>query len=276
MQLRDIIPKSTLAIISTLSGPESLSKARLFFNHNRDVLEAFDNIRILFNYTNTVLPGLILDYTNLYKTLLPKATVTVRSINAGHMRGTIDLDETCLESAKFNESQYLWKASDDTIMHPPLLDVEVEANKGLYYIPGFSYETLTTAGSIGNLIEFYEDYWFAPQTNFFIIDTTKVPTLYGEGIDEKWDAYLMQKEKYVNLKPWDMQFPDGIKFGCEDLLGAETKHLSKQNLLNREGFEELATLIKFNREPDPSHKNIYLSRIGVCHFHNYKDNAYII
>lgn len=276
MNIKNIIPDSVLCIISTFSGQESIEKAKRFIAFNRDVMSEFSVINLVFNSSEDAEMHLCKDFIQVYKDEFKSINCIYRLSNDGHMFGTLDLDEMCLWYAKSSGKKYLWKSTEDVIMRKELLDVDISEGKSFYYVPGFSYETLQLAGSINNLHKHYEDFYFAPQTNFFIVETASLDKLYGFDVQAKKEAYSYQKEKYPGLKPWDMKFPDGIKFGLEDLLGSECKSLTKECLLSEAGFKDLCQHVLLHKESDPSHKNIYLYKIGVCHYHHYKENVYIL
>lgn len=191
------------------------------------------------------------------------------------MFGTIDLEETILEYIKreLPEVQYLWKSMDDVITTTDLLELEVEEAE-FYYLPGFSYESIIKAGGKKNLRKVYETFdtgFYTPQTPFFILDVTNIDTLYGSDINTKITIYEEAKAQNQAVKPWDMPFD--IKFDCETHLGRTTKDLKKYCLL-KDQFEDLLDMVEINKIGDPSHKNIYFEKLGVCHYHFYKDLIY--
>lgn len=273
MKLSSLIPDSAFAIIATVEGEESLEKAKVFLGANEEVLRQFPIIILHVNYSREGARfPLVKEYCNLYiSAFLKSKVITIAHFpNPGHMFGTIDLDEACLQSVKGKGMKYIWKANDDMLIGPALLDKQV-LPKDLYYLPGFSYETLLNAGCTANLMRDYEEKWFAPQSTFFILDTTKVGSLYGDitGRKKVWEEAKTLSGN-PKLKPWEVPQPDGVKFGLEDLLGHTTKNLAKQSLLSQESFHKLIDHVKYHAEGDPSHKSVMIKEIGVCHYHNWK------
>lgn len=274
MKLIDIISDSTLAIIATVTGPESIEKAKFFMEANREVLCEFSRIFIHLNYIDGISIHHVYDYCQAWDVFLPDNVATiVHHKNAGHTKGTLDLDELCLKDCS---TKYLWKSTEDILLYPELLNKEVE-ERDFYYLPGFSYESLCKASTDENFIENYENIFFTPQTNFFIINKNSVKNLYGDDVELKWNVYLEFKKTRPDLKPWELTYPDGIKFSLEDMLGDTTKNISKQSLLNLNSMENLIIFVKSNKIGDPSHKNIFFSEVGVSHYHHWKvDGVYYI
>lgn len=191
------------------------------------------------------------------------------------MFGTIDLEEAILKYVKreLPEVRYLWKSMDDVITSSEILKIEVK-EADFYYTPGFSYESIIKAGGRSNLHKIFEDYesgFWSPQTTFFILNITNIDSLYGNDVDSKTDIFKEAEAQRPSIKPWDMPFD--IKFSCETHLGRTTKDLKKHCLVEDQ-FEELLEMVYYHKMGDPSHKNIYFYRPGICHYHYYKDLIY--
>ena len=191
------------------------------------------------------------------------------------MFGTIDLEEAILKYVKSElpEVQYLWKSMDDVITSSEILKIEVK-EADFYYTPGFSYESIIKAGGRSNLHKIFEDYesgFWTPQTTFFILNITNIDSLYGNDVDSKTDIFKEAEAQRPSIKPWDMPFD--IKFSCEIHLGRTTKDLKKYCLVEDQ-LEELLEMVYYHRMGDPSHKNIYFYKPGICHYHYYKDLIY--
>jgi hypothetical protein len=191
------------------------------------------------------------------------------------MFGTIDLEEAILKYVKSElpEVQYLWKSMDDVITSSEILKIEVK-EADFYYTPGFSYESIIKAGGRSNLHKIFEDYesgFWSPQTTFFILNITNIDSLYGNDVDSKTAIFKEAEAQRPSIKPWEMPFD--IKFDCETHLGRTTKDLKKHCLVEDQ-FEELLEMVYYHKMGDPSHKNIYFYRPGICHYHYYKDLIY--
>lgn len=274
MKLRDIIKDSVFATIGTVSDQKSLADSENVWMHNSSVTDLFEFYNLSCNHDlaedNS---AWVSYYGTFYKyNNNDKGHVSVKK-NIGHMFGTIELDEMCLVQAKTIGAKYLWKCTSDFLVGPAILDVEVSEDFDFAYLPGFSLETLEQAS---NRTEDYEQFNFVPQTNFFIIRVDAVDSLYGNDIEEKKAQYAEVKKLHPHIKPWDMQFSDGIKFACEDHLARTTANLKNHCLLSPITLNNLIDFVRINKVADPSHKNIYFTQTQLCHYHNAGGGVYNI
>lgn len=274
MRLHSLLNKSCYATIATITE-DSFDKLNLFMQYNVDLLKQFPQVIISTNSLEDTPIRKINQYHNTWRRMVPNCVILHSDNNRGHMFGTIDLEEAILKYIKKNTEgiQYLWKSMDDVITTTELLDVEVEESE-FYYLPGFSYESIQKAGGKENLRKIYDAFdsgFYTPQTPFFILDITSIDSLYGSDIDTKISIYEEVKARNPSVKPWEVPF--NIKFDCETHLGRTTKDLKKFCLL-KDQFDDLLDMVEINKIGDPSHKNIYFEKLGVCHYHFYKDLIY--
>lgn len=274
MILHSLLNKSCYATIATITE-DSFDKLNLFMQYNVDLIKQFPQVIISTNSLEDTPIRKINQYHNTWRRMVPNCVILHSDKNRGHMFGTIDLEEAILKYVKKNTEgiQYLWKSMDDVITTTELLDVEVEEAE-FYYLPGFSYESIQKAGGKENLRKIYDAFdsgFYTPQTPFFILDITSIDNLYGSDIDTKISIYEEVKARNPSVKPWEVPF--NIKFDCETHLGRTTKDLKKFCLL-KDQFEDLLDMVEINKIGDPSHKNIYFEKLGVCHYHFYKDLIY--
>lgn len=274
MKLQSLTSKSCYATIATITE-DSFDKLNLFMQYNVDLIKQFPHVIISTNTLEDTPIRKVNQYHNTWRRLVPNCVILHSDKNRGHMFGTIDLEESILKYIKreLPEVQYLWKSMDDVITTTDLLDVEVEEAE-FYYLPGFSYESIQKAGGKENLHKIYDAFdsgFYTPQTPFFILDITNINSLYGNDIDIKINIYKEVKARNPAVKPWEVPF--NIKFDCETHLGRTTKDLKKFCLL-KDQFKDLLDMVEINKIGDPSHKNIYFEKLGVCHYHFYKDLIY--
>lgn len=274
MKLQSLIDKSCYATIATITE-DSFDKLNLFMQYNVDLIKQFPQVIISTNSLEDTPIRKVNQYHNTWSRMVPNCVILHSDNNRGHMFGTIDLEEAILKYIKedLGEIRYLWKSMDDVITTTELLDVEVEESE-FYYLPGFSYESIQKAGGKENLHKVYEIFnsgFYTPQTPFFILDIASIDNLYGNDIDDKISIYEEVKARNPSVKPWEIPF--NIKFDCETHLGRTTKDLKKFCLL-KDQFEDLLDMVETNKIGDPSHKNIYFEKLGVCHYHFYKDLIY--
>lgn len=290
MKLKNLIPSSAFCSIATITGSEeSLEKAHGFIQYNQSVISRFENIIISFNYLDGVTEEQIIAYTKLWKDAFRLRDVHFikHDHNPGHMMGVIALEESFLKyiDKNYTDIQYIWKSGEDVIIEPQILDRDIPEAE-FYYLPGFSYETISGLNSIStpwwNDNTFMTDYKInvkTPQTNFYILDITKVESIYGDDVERKWNKYMEIHRTTVDrmhIKPWEMVTDDGIKFDCETHLGRGVMDLKRQCLLTDIEFKDLIKFVRDNRVGDPSHKNIMFKETGICHYHNWRDLVHII
>jgi hypothetical protein len=274
MYFNSVINQSCFSTIATISK-DSLEKLELFYPYNSPLIKQFKNIIISTNAADGLDSKDIEAYHTEWKKLYPGSIILHTDINKGHMFGTIDLEERILAYVKkeMPSVKYLWKSMDDVITSSEILKIEVK-EADFYYTPGFSYESIIKAGGRENLHKIFETYesgFWSPQTTFFILNITNIDSLYGNDVDSKTDIFKEAEAQRPSIKPWDMPFD--IKFSCETHLGRTTKDLKKYCLVEDQ-LEELLEMVYYHRMGDPSHKNIYFYKPGICHYHYYKDLIY--
>jgi hypothetical protein len=270
MKIKDLIPESTFGTIVTVKDEFSLRKLDLFLSYNYNFISVFDSIILSLNYLVDTSKEVVEEYKNKWLQYFPNSIILQSDNNRGHMFGTIDLEEDILKYMKSNvpNKKYLFKSMDDVITSDSLLEVEIPL-VDFYYIPGFSYESILNAGSKQKLRSIYEDFetgFFTPQTTFFVVNIDNIDMLYGNDIEHKYDVYQEKKKQNPNIKPWEIPFD--IKFDCETHLARTVKDKSKYCLIANK-FSNLLDLVEQIPIWDPSHKNVLLKNIGVCHYHYY-------
>lgn len=274
MYLNSVLNQSCFSTIATISE-DSLEKFELFYPYNSPLIKQFKNVVISTNAADGIDPKVVETYHSEWKKLYPDSIILHTDVNKGHMFGTIDLEERILAHVKKEMPlvKYLWKSMDDVITSSEILKIEVK-EADFYYTPGFSYESIIKAGGRENLHKIFETYesgFWTPQTTFFILNISNIDSLYGNDVDSKTAIFKEAKAWRPSIKPWEMPFD--IKFDCETHLGRTTKDLKKHCLVEDQ-FEELLEMIYYHKMGDPSHKNIYFYRPGICHYHYYKDLIY--
>lgn len=274
MYLSSILDQSCFATIATITE-DSMEKLQLFYEYNQGLIKQFPHVIISTNSLEDTSMHTINLYHNTWRKLVPNCIILNSTENKGHMFGTIDLEEAILKYVKRDlpEVRYLWKSMDDVITSSEILKIEVK-EADFYYTPGFSYESIIKAGGRENLHKIFETYesgFWTPQTTFFILNITNIDSLYGNDVDSKTAIFKEAEAQRPSIKPWEMPFD--IKFDCETHLGRTTKDLKKHCLVEDQ-FEELLEMVYYHRMGDPSHKNIYFYKPGICHYHYYKDLIY--
>lgn len=257
MTIKDITNNSIFVSIATIKE-NSFSEAYGIYKHNFNFVSRFRNILFYYNIQEGSSKESVQKYLDMVGKVYPNAIIKVADVNYGHMFGTIDLEEKALEYIKkeFNTVDYIFKSMEDILISDSLSDLEIK-KADFYYLPSFSYETTLNPDS---------DYTL-PQTTFFILKNGLVDSLYGKDVYYKKTIYEQQKLKNPNLKAWEVDFEDGLKFDCENHLNRTVKNLNRESLLSKEYFSKLFNFVQIYRVGDPSHKNIYFSDLGLCHYH---------
>lgn len=278
MILKDIIKESIFATIATVKEYECIDKSGMFIEHNKEVIKEFPVKIICLNKTDECKDYIVEEYKNQWLSIFPDMIILYMDINRKHMFGTIDLEEHILKHIKSNypDFKYLWKSMDDVLINKNILELEVEESD-FYYLPGFSYESILKANGKEHLYNIYENFesgLWTPQTTFFIIRCDNIDNLYGDDVDTKYAVYMdIKKNRNSQIKPWEIPFD--IKFDCETHLGRTTKDMKKY-CLTKSIFRKLLDFNDINPIGDPSHKNLYLSEIGICHYHFYNEPVFMI
>jgi hypothetical protein len=276
MTLESILPQSLFATIATIDK-DSAEKFYGYYKHNQGMVSRFDNILLVANMADNCTAESLQEFIEMFLEIYPNAQYKVLNENNFHMFGTIDLDEECLRYCKSKGLKYLWKSTHDVLHTDVIFNKVYETLPDFLYLPGFSLETLMEADMMNlDFVTHYEEYLLSPQTNFFILDVTKVTNLYGYDIFTKKSQYLEVLKTSPKLKPWDMRFSDGIKFACEDHLAVTVKSLTKANLLSDTSFYKLCQHVLVHKVADPSHKQIFLTEVGVGHMHTPTYEMYAI
>lgn len=261
MILKELLPQSCYGSIATITGEESIEKVKFFIDINQAFIESFPHVIISLNTVPGVTSDIILDYSKEWLKIAPNAIILHSNENRGHMFGTIDLEEAILAYIKENlhDTRYLFKSMEDVITDVGMLYLDLP-EAGFYYLPSISYESLVKKQS------------FPPQTTFFIIDIANIDTLYGYDVEYKILEYFKEREIHPGLKPWDMSYD--IKFDCETHLARTVQYITKKCILNDDSYSKLLNFVQQYRVADPSHKNIYFIKEGICHYHLWQDTVF--
>ena len=281
MVVKDLIKDSVFSTIATVELG-SINKLADFLAYNYEVYSAFSTVIISYNVKEGTSQKTVDMFETLWKENISNCVFLRAEGNKGHMFGTIDLEERILKYVKENlpEVKYLFKSMDDVLTLPNFLDLEIE-EADFYYLPGFSAASILHKEDSFGIKEYetfndrpYQQQTWTPQTTFFIIDVTKIDSLYGPDVEEKKKIFEEVRDRlYPSIKPWEVSY--SLKFDCETHLGRTTKDLKKFCLISNK-FAELLEFVKVNKVGDPSHKNLYFEGAGLCHYHFYTADVHTI
>jgi hypothetical protein len=267
MKIKDVIKNSVFASIATVKE-ESYSDFYGHYRHNQDFVKNFKHIVYYINVSEGCSESSVNKYITMIKSLHTNAVIKKVEKNYGHMFGTIDLEEKMLSLIKieYPECKFVFKSMEDVLIAENFLNKEFE-DASFYFLPSFSFN---------DVVNSKKDIFELPQTTFFIINKDLINNLYGDDILTKKDIYHKQKLTNPELKPWEMSFNDGLKFDCENHLKRTVANLKTCSLLDVDGLGSLQSFVYNNFVGDPSHKNIYFKKLGVCHYHFLEEPVYEI
>lgn len=265
MKIKNLIQDCTLGI-TLYATNDNIKDFISYLIYNKTLIEEFPNMVIAINSDEEDL-SFIKELLSIY---VEGVDLIFLDQNRGHMFGTMDLDEAVFNASKAYPQKYLFKISQDIILEPSLKEWEIKENQDFYFVPGFSYETVkrnVDPSTLYNIFSKAKEKDFTPQSNFFIINKSVFPFIYGDtnSINEIYTQFQEILKNNPNAKCWE-EFPNP-KFDCETYLGNNIKSFTSsfQNLLDIDSFNSLWNYVNTYKVGDPSHKNIMLP-CGVCHF----------
>jgi len=253
-QLQELINKSWYGSVGYVKEIKNLYSLEHYIQTNLEVLKEFEGVVVATNYYDFDLAE---QNRELWEIYLPDVMLIDNPVNRGHSFGTADLDNLLVRWCKENDIQWLCKASNDVLITPETLELMIpEAD--FYYTDGFSYEDLSSNHFDYSLM--YGEHFF-PQTNFYLIDVSKIDYLANEDYLNETYAYSQTIPNF-NGKIWE-HLPE---WACENFLKGCVKRndLVKHNMLDLKTYTKLCNVIEKHKVGDPSHKNIMIN--GVCHF----------
>lgn len=262
MTFADLIPRSTLVINGCIRSG-SAEALEGFIGHNLTVFRKFRDKALVFNIAPGTDSNEVKSYISTWQNIFPTILINGPQPNRGHQIGAMDLEEASLNACKIIGNDFMWKLSDDWLIHEKSLNISIRSYQepDFFYLPSLSKESI--------LLRKHKE--FLPQTNFYIVNVKKLSTLYGD-ITTYYQKLVKAKLSNSEIKLWDILH--GWKLDCETTLA---KHITDQylqtfNILREERFDKLITFVDSYNVGDPSHKNIFFEEEGLCHFH-FKDQG---
>jgi hypothetical protein len=261
MNLKQLINKSVYGTIGYISSQDDLDLLEQYILYNLPVLKEYKQIIVATNYKNY--PELTKENFNLWKKYFPDCILLDSKINRGHNFGTADLDNAIIDYCKNNNIDWMCKSANDIIVQELILEQQIN-EADFYYMNGIGW-----GGMVNYNFDFdkiiNEDFY--PQTNFYIINTSKIDYLNNkEYINSTFE--IISKLPEYNGRIWE--YIQG--WSCEDFLKQciERNNLIKEHLVSLKKYRILLKWIYEQNIHDPSHKNIMIE--GICHFHNNNKN----
>jgi hypothetical protein len=264
MILKDIINKSYYGSVGYISNLDDINCLEQYIIYNLPVLKEFINVITSTTYVDNN-SELRLQLENTWKKYFPNSVHIDTGISRGHSFGAADNDNTIIDYCKNNNIDWVCKSANDIIIHKSALEQLIN-NADFYYLNGIGYGGMIKYDFDLDKV-FNEDFY--PQTNFYIINTSKIDYLN----DKQYlnHTYEVTKTPGFNGRIWE--YVEG--WTCETFLKQciERNNLSKKHLVSDKNYITLLEIIKQHKIHDPSHKNIMID--GICHLH-FPENETII
>jgi len=263
MLLKELINKSWYGSIGFINNDSDIELLGSYLLHNQLVLDEFEGHIFAFTYNELNEEYLEKTISSLY----PNAIIIYLDENRGHNFGTADLDNVVFDICKDLKVEWLCKASNDIILQPEVLGIEIE-EADFYYMEGIGYGGIENWNFDFNKIQ---NEYFYPQTNFYFINVSKTDYLTDKNyIDETYNQ--IQSIENYNGKIWEYIQDWSCEYFLVDCV--KRNNLSKYHLIPQKTYIKLLELIKQNQIHDCSHKNIMIE--GICHYQYPNKNIIII
>jgi len=256
MKIKEIINKSYYVTNGYVDSLDSINILESYILYNLPFLKQCKGIVVATTY-KTQDPELINNNKQTWTKYFPECVLIDLKENRGHSFGIADSENALIDYCKQNNIDWICKSSNDVVIQDKILDKEVE-EADFYYFNGISYEDLYL--NEFNYKKIFQYHLF-PQTNFYILNISKIDYLYDKTYVDETYQYRLTIPNYSN-RIWEY-IPE---WSCELFLKKciERNNLTKYYMLNKDKHNKLCNTIKMYTIGDPSHKNIMIE--GVCHF----------
>ena len=255
MKLKELINKSYYVSIGFVDSIESLNMLEKYIIHNLNVLKEFKGVVVATNYKESYYELRKMN-TNLWNKYIPGCHLIDLEVNRGHSFGTADAETELFNYCKKQDIDWICKSSNDVVFKDSILDKEI-GEADFYYLSSIGVGGMEKYDY--NLEKIKQEY-FAPQTNFYFINVSKIDYVYRTEYIDKTYKYIQTVPNY-NGRVWE--YIEG--WSCEDFLVkcVERNQLVKEHLIPEEKYDVLLNIVKDNNIQDCSHKNIMIE--GICH-----------
>lgn len=269
MNIKDLLNKSVYGTIGYISSEEDLRVLEIYIQKNQPVLQHFKTILVATNYKDNLDDlDLINRNIDLWEKYFPNNCYLIdNELNRGHNFGTADLDNILVDWCKKNNEEWLCKSTNDVILTTEFLEKEI-GESDFYYLNGIGYGGME---KYNYDLEKVKQWNFFPQSNFYIINVSKIDFLNDKEYLNKTYQLTSIIPNY-NGKIWE--YIPG--WSCESFLAncVERNKLTKEHLISDNTYSNLLKVVYHQMIHDPSHKNLFLD--GICHFHYPSSSMYKI
>jgi len=265
MKVKDILDKTAVLICGNLSLENNLEKHTKIAEHNTPIFNQFKMVVSIFNKTSDFSDSDLESLNNILKHFYKSTTLTDWS-NRGHQIGYVDLDKTGISFIKdnFKNIKYVFKVDADYLVNDNFLELEMDNNTQFFYQPSVNLKDL---GDFGDIEKYYDlfrsdnyDDGLCPATNNFIV-STEIDFLYEDS-----NTIKSLYDKWVDM---------GYENSNQNLVLAAEHSLSKsiqrnkfkrQMMFDKVTFNNVLKLMQTYNIGDPTLKNVYINKIGMCHW----------
>jgi hypothetical protein len=257
MILKDIINKSYYGSVGYVNDLDSINLLEKYIIYNLPVLKEFVNIVTSTTYVDDN-SELRIQLEDTWKKYFPNSIHIDTGISRGHSFGAADNDNAIIDYCKNNNIDWVCKSSNDIIINEIALNQTIE-EVDFYYLNGVGYGGME---SLDFDFEKIKNEIFYPQTNFYIINTSKIDYLNNKQYLD--DTYKVTRFPEFNGRIWEYIKGWSCELFLKQCIGRN--NLSKKHLVSDKSYTILLEVIRRFDIYDSSHKNIMLD--GICHYHS--------
>ncbi len=268
MKLSLIVDKSAYCSIGCITKESDLDTLEEYLLYNFPVISKFPKIIVSHTKTDNISNELELEYKNIWiKTFgNEKCSVNLRP-NFGHTFGFVDLDNSVLKKSKEMGFDYTWKSTNDVLITDQIFDVEMD-DSNFFYLQGHgiagikNYYNMDLDLAINSFSDIGYKNLF-PQTNFFITTNKTTDLIEQEYFDEQYNKFITDPDYNKNSS---LEY----KYMMAEIILRDfmyKNNLKSKHLISKNSYKNLINAIVQYNIVDSSHKNVFFTECGVCHYH---------
>tara|TARA_R100000152_G_C6768015_1_gene193346 strand:+ start:259 stop:1095 length:837 start_codon:yes stop_codon:yes gene_type:complete len=267
MKIKDILNKTAVLICGNLSSENNLDKHEKIAEHNKPIFNQFKMVVSIFNKTSDFKDSDLETLNNMMRHFYKSTTLTDWS-NRGHQIGYVDLDKTGFSFIKdnFKDIKYIFKVDADYLVKDTFLNLDMDKDTDFFYQPSVNlYALVNECGS--DVDKYYNEFnefdykdGLCPATNNFIV-STKMDFLYEDS-----DTIKNLFDKWVGMGYENSD--QKLVLAAEHSLSKSIKrnNFKRQMMYDFDTFNKVLLLMNKHNIGDPTLKNVYIDRIGMCHW----------
>lgn len=269
MKLNNIVNKSSFCSVGCIAKKEDIESLESYILYNKNVISEFPQIICAHTKVDSVSNEDFEKYNSLWTKHfgLDKTTV-ISKPNRGHTFGSIYLDKTVISKSKELGFEWCWKSANDILLNKNIFDVDMR-DGSFFYLQGHGITGMNTYhnGIVDHAVESfseenYEHYF--PQTNFYITNIKTDDLINSDKFDELYNKCISDSEYKIN------KIQTEYKYALAELVLRDfswRNNLKLRHLIGKNSYRQLINVIMDYRIADSSHKNIFFTECGICHFH---------